>query len=386
MGVTAGATFSLATPRPVALPCFRPIERGHKGPSAYTLPALDQATAHCTWGTQPRAGGFCQGLCVYGAGSGCGLVKSDIFSSWSPLLLPPCPAAQALVAPGTRLGASGEGESCPHSGNKGPSAEASGGGAGRRRALRGGAHMSLATRGTVHPQAQCPEFPQDPTPGSPRSAPSSPGGPGSPWSGTGIPGRWWRLPASASAGTRSQAAAGGAGAQPASGRAAPGRMVQPCGPSALGAAWVPCLKGPRPHPPPSPSPAHSCSHRQRAWWAPSSGQTATETPGSALGPQVRPLLRPRQPETQLRQDPRPGRSSPDQPSPGPHHCLSFPTARLGLSLPGACSSGPGPPLWPAPVCCAWLRTCTADPVAWHWGPPPFWSRPSPPPSPNDVIS
>lgn len=81
-----------------------------------------------------------------------------------------------------------------------------------------------------------------------------------------------------------------------------------------------------------------------------------------------------------------GRSSPDQPSLGPHHCFSFPTSRLGLSLPGACSSGPGQPLWPAPACCALLRSWTADPMAWHWGPPLLWSRPPPQLPPHTMTS
>lgn len=41
----AGIIFSSATPCSVPLPCLTRIERGHMGPSAYTLSALDQDTA-----------------------------------------------------------------------------------------------------------------------------------------------------------------------------------------------------------------------------------------------------------------------------------------------------------------------------------------------------
>lgn len=169
MGVTAGATFSLATPRPVALPCLRPIERGHRGPSAYTLPALDQATAHCTWGTQPRAGGFCQGLCVcvWGVGGGEGLWTSSslpgALSSSHPAQLsrPWWPLVQGW-------GPQGRESAVPIVGTKAlllwPVGE---GGAGRRRAL-GEGHTCLWRQGgrfTLRPSAL--SFHRAPLPGNP---------------------------------------------------------------------------------------------------------------------------------------------------------------------------------------------------------------------------
>lgn len=180
------------------------------------------------------------------------------------LLFPPCPAVQALAAPGTRLrGLRGGERAFPLGGKQKPffccgQWRGEGGLAGEG-ALQGGAHV---------PPGTC-------TPRGPQTVPQprARGRLSSPSSGTGIPGTQWWPRAAAAAGTRLRAAADGARAQPGPDPAAAGPpgLGQPGLPTlgtsglrpgrqeAFGAAWVLCLKHLLPHPPLSPSPAHSCS-------------------------------------------------------------------------------------------------------------------------------